>query len=256
MRIFTFFTFFFSFHLILSAQGTFKATDIVAEREQDNISITYRLPGSKTDESFFITISASIDGGPKTTLRLVTGDVGANVRGGKMQYKIVWEALKEVTQIGTAEFYISAEKTPAPVRQNPEPKEIAYQGKQRKWLIAADVLYDGNEEVPILGLRLAYYKKWGGYLALNPYRVMAGPVYSFNNPARVDWSGYLGTGVIFYDDYNYNSTFNISYTDKEVSFGAEIGTTVSFNWFSVSAGLALDLFGEVGYITSAIGIRF
>ena len=262
MRSILFFTILFS-PFFLTAQGIINLPSIV-QPDSDKVNILYSISDSKSGDLFRVNITASIDGQPKVVLRSVSGDVGENVRGGKNQYKIVWDALKDFDHIGKAQFFITAEKMPAVLapskvpstkpgtlstiqRQRPE--------RSRKWLLAADFM-SNSEGGMAVGLRAALYKKWGGYLNINDYRITGGAVYSFNHPASTEFSMYLGSGVIYYEDYYYSSYYNDFIYYDGLDLGIETGAILSFKWFTISLGLAVDAIELVTYPTFAVGVRF
>lgn len=212
-----------------------KVADIVAEREGDNINIFYNIADKDPNVIYKVRINAALDGKAPVALRSVSGDVGDNVRGGKARYKIVWEALKEVNQVGTAEFFITAEKVPVlpivvkPVKRN---KGIL--------MVGGDVMYDFDQTG--LGLTLAYYKRWGGYITFNSNRTTTGLIYTLNYPSTTTASLYIGGGA--FADSDLGSTHA----------GGEIGFIAAIRWFTISLGAAMDFVTEYHSITGSIGV--
>ena len=232
-----------------------KVADIVAEREGDNINIFYNIADKDPNVIYKVRINAALDGKAPVALRSVSGDVGDNVRGGKARYKIVWEALKEVNQIGTAEFFITAEKVPAMtnnVKPQPTTTVTSPKPRNRKWMLAADMMYNVDTEETNFGFTIAYFKRWGGYLTYNDYRITAGPIYTLNHPSNTTMSLYLGGGAFYYSEFDFYN----GYYDEGYNPGAEAGFITAIRWFTFSMGGALDLFEAIPSFTASIGVRF
>lgn len=232
-----------------------KVTDIVAERDGDNINILYSIVDKDINAVYKVHISATIDGKAPIGLRSVSGDVGDNVRGGKARYKIVWEVLKEVNQIGTAEFSITAEKITAIVNNvKPVTPSVVTPPKQRnrKWMLAADMMYDLDTEEPNFGFTIAYFKRWGGYVTINNTRITAGAIYTLNYPSNSTMSLYLGGGAFYYSDYDYY----YGYYDEAVDPGVEAGFITAIKWFTISFGGTLDMVEAIPSVTASVGVRF
>lgn len=82
---------------------------IKAEQAGDFIRISYKILDSKPGELYRVRVLCSINGGLNTELRSVSGDTGDNVQGGKPEYFVVWDVLKDVDELKSAEFIIRAE---------------------------------------------------------------------------------------------------------------------------------------------------
>lgn len=96
---------FFCFSL-LSAQTV---DNIKVEQSGDFIKISYNILDSKPSEIYRVKVLCSIDGGLNIELRSVTGDVGDQVIGGKKEYWVVWDVLKDMDEVGSIEFIVRAE---------------------------------------------------------------------------------------------------------------------------------------------------
>lgn len=79
------------------------------EQSGDFIKIGYKIVGSKPDEVYRVRILCSINGGLNSEIRSVSGDVGNQVIGGKDGYWAIWDVLKDVEEITSAEFIVRAE---------------------------------------------------------------------------------------------------------------------------------------------------
>jgi len=81
--------------------------NIRSELDGEQIVILYDFPDAAKDKIYSVNITCSIDGADPMKLVSVTGDVGDNVKGG-MDRKAVWDVLNDVDEIGSAEFFVSA----------------------------------------------------------------------------------------------------------------------------------------------------
>jgi len=90
--------------------------DITVEQNGDFIKIGYKIAASKPGQIYRVRVLCSINGGLNTELRSVSGDTGDNVQGGKSEYFVVWDVLKDVDELLSADFIVRAEllnSTPA-----------------------------------------------------------------------------------------------------------------------------------------------
>jgi len=83
--------------------------NVYSEQDGEKINIFYDIVGTKAGQTFSITVSCSSEG-KRFALKTVSGDVGEGVSPGKNK-KIVWEALKDVDQLSSAEFFVKIDKT-------------------------------------------------------------------------------------------------------------------------------------------------
>lgn len=86
-----------------------KVDSIKVEQSGDFIRIGYKLLDSKPGQVYRVRVLCSINGGLNTEIRSVSGDTGENVQGGKPEYFVVWDVLKDVNELKSAEFIIRAE---------------------------------------------------------------------------------------------------------------------------------------------------
>lgn len=82
---------------------------IKIEQAGDFIRIGYKILESKPGQVYKVRVLSSINGGLNSELRSVSGDVGDNVQGGKDEYFIVWDVLKDVDELISADFIVRAE---------------------------------------------------------------------------------------------------------------------------------------------------
>jgi hypothetical protein len=82
---------------------------IKVEQVGDFVKVRYKILNSKPDQIFKVKVLCSINGGMNNEIRSITGDVGDKVIGGKPEYWILWDALKDVDELKTAEFIVRAD---------------------------------------------------------------------------------------------------------------------------------------------------
>ena len=86
-----------------------KVDSIKVEQTGDFIKIGYKILDSKPGQVYRVGVLCSINGGLNTEIKSVSGDTGDNVQGGKPEYFVVWDVLKDVNELTSAEFIIRAE---------------------------------------------------------------------------------------------------------------------------------------------------
>ena len=96
--------FFASMHFGLSQ----KVDNIGVEQSGDFIKIRYQILNSNPNQVYRVKVLFSISG-LNTEIRSATGDMGDHVVGGKPEYWVVWDVLKDVEELGSAEFVVRAE---------------------------------------------------------------------------------------------------------------------------------------------------
>lgn len=133
-----------------------EVTNIVTNQIGDNIEVSYKITNSNSKQIFNVSLYCSIDGGERIMLKSVSGDVGENISGGKEKYIIIWDVLKDVDELNSAEFFVKIELTKDESKNKPL-SDIS----QKKWVIG----YNGSFLLPF-GLRASYLGKWGFSLGL------------------------------------------------------------------------------------------
>lgn len=129
---------------------------IKVEQTGDFVKISYRILNSNIYQVYNVRIMCSMEGGLKTELRSVTGDVGDEVLGGKKDYVALWDVLKDVTELKAVEFFVRAELVKDNSKVNASPDEIL---KDRKIFVLTGLgLISKNF---LLGFRFAYLDTWG-----------------------------------------------------------------------------------------------
>jgi hypothetical protein len=114
------FLFFFASFLALSQ----KVDSIKVEQSGDFIKIRYKILESAPDHIYRVRVLCSINGGLNQEIKTVTGDVGDQVMGGKSEYWVVWDVLKDVEELTSAEFVVRAELVSKNVSSSKPKKSI------------------------------------------------------------------------------------------------------------------------------------
>lgn len=272
--------------LMVAGIYLFGQKDIKVEQDGEKINILFKIDGSKSEQLYSVTISCKMGGKEKFVLKNVTGDVGENIKGGKKEYKAVWDVLKDVDELTEAEFFVKAVLTkdvkPEPevkpvVTENPKPEKPATDViKERPWFVA----YSGGLAHTFLGGRVGFIKNWGCIAEVRAGDGMSYSLYAtkrlLNNPkfklhAQLgigygDWVMYESNNATpTYDEYGnqlydiYGNPIYSYYTTSENSDGMEIlyGITGAYKRFVFSLGLTHLLAQQTGTdFTIGIGINF
>jgi len=86
-----------------------KVDNIKVEKSGDVVTIRYQIPNSTSSQVFRVTVLCSVNGGVDEVLRSVSGDTGVNVKGGKNEYSVYWDVLKDKDEVKSAEFIVRVE---------------------------------------------------------------------------------------------------------------------------------------------------
>lgn len=125
---------------------------IKVEQAGDFIKIRYKIINSTPNQIFRVKVLCSINGGMNTEIRSISGDVGDQIIGGKTEYWVVWDVLKDVDEVKSVDFSVRAEL----VKDN----TINVSKKDRiEKKFYAQILVEGPPGIP--GLRFGYSGKWG-----------------------------------------------------------------------------------------------
>jgi hypothetical protein len=96
----------FSFTIPLQSQTV---DSIKVEQAGDKILVHYQILQSNDFQVFRVTLSCFLSTGIKLEPKSISGDFGENVTGGKAEYLIVWDVLKDLEELQSAEFSVKAE---------------------------------------------------------------------------------------------------------------------------------------------------
>jgi hypothetical protein len=161
--------FFFSllllFGLLPLAQGQ-TVDSIQVEQAGDLIKIHYKIVNSNQYQVFRITVFCSINGGLKSELKSLSGDSGDNVIGGKSDYLVLWDVLKDVEEVKSVDFSVRAEllKDDTPKNKTTLNKsDPRYWSKERFFLMAAIA---AGSDYSFFGGRLGYMGSFGFSLGI------------------------------------------------------------------------------------------
>jgi len=144
-----FFCFLFSF---LGAQ---KVDSVKMEQSGDLIKIKYKIINSTNYQVFRVTVSATINGGLESKLKSLSGDYGENVVGGRQDYMVLWDVLKDVDDLKTVDFSVKAELV------KDETPKVAAKNRKKGEKIGIHLIFTMDSKALVFGPRLGYMKNWG-----------------------------------------------------------------------------------------------
>lgn len=127
------------------------------ERIGNLVKIKYILLNSSPDQHFNIKVYCSINGGLRFEPESLSGDIGENITGGRSEYTIIWDVLKDVEELTSAEFFVSAE-----LSDKRSEIQIDWSKMEAYGFLAAAVGLNNLQG----GFRLVLQKKWGASLSL------------------------------------------------------------------------------------------
>jgi hypothetical protein len=82
---------------------------IKVEQAGDLIKIHYKILNSNPNQVFRVTVLCSINGGLQSVIKSLSGDFGDNVVGGRSEYMVLWDVLKDVDEVKSVDFSVKAE---------------------------------------------------------------------------------------------------------------------------------------------------
>jgi hypothetical protein len=82
---------------------------IKVEQAGELIKIHYKILNSNQYQTFRVTVFCSINGGLESKLKSLSGDFGENVIGGRDEYMVLWDVLKDVEEVNSVDFSVRAE---------------------------------------------------------------------------------------------------------------------------------------------------
>lgn len=183
--------------------------NIRTQQDGGNINIFYQLPNSNTNQVFNISLFVSIEGKEKIKLNAVTGDVGENIPGGKSEYRAIWDVLKDVDELSTAEFFVEAKEKDNGATINIKPTI----NNEHKFFVA----FNSSTVLPF-GFRVGILSNWGGYAALR-----LGTVYS--NYSSTYSKQYQDEIDNQYDMWSDNDSYTENTEDSETGFSFNAGVS-------------------------------
>jgi hypothetical protein len=153
---------FFTF-LFVSTINAQTVDSIKVEQAGELIKIHYKILNSTQYQTFNVAVSAKINGGLESKLESLIGDVGDAVKGGKDNYIVIWDVLKDVDEVNSVDFSVRAELL---MDNNPDKNlKTVSNTKERtsKWEKARFYIIPGGGEGwgVHLGVRIGYMGSWG-----------------------------------------------------------------------------------------------
>jgi hypothetical protein len=133
-----------------------KVDSIKVEQSGDFIKIRYNIVNSTIYQVYDIKVLCSMNGGMKTELRSITGDIGEGILGGKKEYVVLWDVFKDVDELRSVEFFVRAQLIKDNTKINLPTDERLL--KRKIYIIAAGMIDGENGH---FGVRFAYMSSWG-----------------------------------------------------------------------------------------------
>jgi|GEM_PF-1926307 len=289
MRKQTFFIIFLGLTTLLQAQ---KVDSIKVEQTGDFIKIGYQILDSKPGEVYRVRVLCSINGGLNTEIRSVSGDTGDNVQGGKSEYFVIWDVLKDVDQLTSAEFIIRAELKKDNNALPPSAKNIEITNRwSKKWIhIGSAIEVPGPKPGLMIGVMgsfgAAMIVQYGKYATDKDVPIQIGVNITLEeyleDKAVVPTTFLLTKRVVNYNTFQMHAMAGFQRTrllflvpdamdtpyQQEKLFGPAVGLTFDINMVSVTLiGTHIDpgpvekeddwmAISPLSYISLGIGIRF
>jgi hypothetical protein len=214
---------------------------IRVEQTGDLIKIHYKILNSNITQIFRVTVFCSINGGLESKLKSLSGDFGENVAGGRQEYMVLWDVLKDVDEIETVDFIVKAELVKGEVSPDgPKPVKIS---KKRFYLLAAGLVGPLNQQ---FGGRIGFMGDFGfsvsSLFGKKDYKEYKGEPYyegfttSVNLTKRIinkpDFQLHFLAGATL---ANHESYAEYNYQDIMCS-GLDVGLIAGFKRFALYAG--------------------
>jgi hypothetical protein len=214
-----------------------------AERIGNLVKIKYILLNSNPDQHFTIKVYCSINGGSRFEPESLSGDIGENITGGRSEYTIIWDVLKDVEELISAEFFVRADL-------KDKRSEITINwSKQKAYGLLAVAVGPNNLQG---GLRLALLNKWGA-----SFSFMAGQKkYRDVNPERGDKYGAFTTSIDATRQVIQDSTYRMHiFSGLAIANEENPEGGASFFKCGPELGLALEM-RRVAFFTNISYVKF
>jgi hypothetical protein len=140
--------------ILLPAQ---QVENVRTEQAGAFIKIHYQLAGSHAGQMYRVQVLCSINGGLNAELQSVSGDVGEYVAGGRPEYTVLWDVLKDVDELRSADFIVRAEVMAPPLVSSDRQKKPDPGWRVPKFHMLYTMQFPG----PHLGAQLGYAGKVG-----------------------------------------------------------------------------------------------
>jgi hypothetical protein len=131
---------------------------IKIEQAGDLIKIHYKILNSTPDQVFRVNVFCSINGGLPSVLKSLSGDFGDNVVGGRSDYMVLWDVLKDVDEVKSVDFSVRAEL----IKDNSlsgssDSKAIS----KRRFHVLVVGEFPGLKTPEKFGVKIGYIGSWG-----------------------------------------------------------------------------------------------
>ena len=148
-----FLTTFFALFVIpfISAQTV---DSIKIEQTGDLIKIHYKILNSTEKQIFRVTVTCSINGSLQSIPKSLSGDFGENVVGGRNEYMVLWDVLKDVDEVNSVDFVVKAEL----MKDYSVEENLGGRSPSKKRVHA--FLAAGGPG-PVFGAKIGYMESWG-----------------------------------------------------------------------------------------------
>jgi hypothetical protein len=121
---------------------------IKVEQSGDLIKIRYKILNSNSNQTFRVSVTCAVNGGLQSIPKSLSGDFGENVVGGRDEYMVLWDVLKDVDEVNSVDFSVKAELMKGSIENAGTKQQIHVLG-----------VVEGPG--PQLGVRLGYMGSWG-----------------------------------------------------------------------------------------------
>lgn len=244
-----------------------KVDSIKVEQSGDFIKIGYRILNSSPGQIYRVKVLFSING-LNTEIRSATGDMGDYVVGGKPEYWVVWDVLKDVEELGAAEFVVRAELVNKDITSSKSKKNIKPNSLQPVLQMPG----------PGFGLRYGFMGKAGVSLQWVRFNIKQNNGYTGDeklNRFSLDFTARLSnkdnfqthlllgptvSQCVIMETYQGYNDFNVHYTP---GFEAGLVFCIKSTVFSIVGSRLLpgmteegEAISQAGFLTAGFGLRF
>jgi hypothetical protein len=233
------------FAIFLNAQTV---DSIKVEQAGELVKIHYKILNSDASQVFRVSLSCIVSSGMKMEPRSLSGDYGENVIGGRENYMIVWDVLKDMDELQSAEFSVKAELIKGKTSGAGHVKTVNTTGWDRKKVnVQLSVLGPG----PKYGLKLGYMGSFGisaGYF-MGKEEVLTDPFSTNSKDKTVLYSLELTKRLI--NAKGFQMHIGAGYAMTEIVFTQTFGGTDYV--IENCGGFAMSLTFGIKSITSTLG---
>jgi hypothetical protein len=139
------------FAIFLNAQTV---DSIKVEQAGELIKVHYKILNSNPSQVFRVTVYCSINGGLQSVIKSLSGDFGDNVMGGRSDYLVLWDVLKDVDEVKSVDFSVRAELVKDYSAIDKSNTRIVSKKRVHVFLVAGG-------PGPKFGAKIGYMESWG-----------------------------------------------------------------------------------------------